>query len=296
MQHVTECPVCQESNFSYFLSCKDHTVSHETFQLLKCTGCSFVITTPRPDEKELDKYYLSDAYISHSNKSLSLIDKVYKVSRMFTLKWKYNLIRKYSVLSETPASILDFGCGTGAFLQECEKHKMRATGVEPSAIARTQAIQNTSAQIVPDIQDVQDKFDVITLWHVLEHVGKLNDTVHKLKNQLKESGTMFIAVPNLQSLDARKYQAYWAGYDVPRHLWHFSKKTMELLLRRHDLKLTTVMPMRLDAYYVSLLSEKYKNGKNSVSHIGNAIIGGWKSNNAAKTNQEYSSLIYIARK
>jgi 2-polyprenyl-3-methyl-5-hydroxy-6-metoxy-1,4-benzoquinol methylase len=295
MQHITACPVCKESNFSYFLSCKDYTVSHETFQLVKCTGCGFVMTSPRPDEKDLGKYYQSDAYISHSNKSRNLIDKVYKVSRMFTLKWKYDLVRKHSILSDKAASVLDFGCGTGAFLQECVKHKMKATGVEPSAMARTQALRNTSATIVPDIENMKDKFDVITLWHVLEHVSNLHDTVLKLKNQLKGSGTMFIAVPNLQSLDAQKYQAYWAGYDVPRHLWHFSKKTMEMILNHHGLNLTTVVPMRLDAYYVSLLSEKYKNGKNPVSNISNAIIQGWRSNNAAKTTQEYSSLIYIAK-
>lgn len=296
MQQVTECPVCQERNFSYFLSCKDYTVSHETFQLHQCTNCSFVLTTPRPEAKELEKYYLSPHYISHTNKSVHLIDLIYKMSRLLTLRWKYSLIKKYSVFSETNAQVLDFGCGTGAFIQECEKHKIKASGVEPSPIARREAIRNTNSQISADILDVQGPFDAITLWHVLEHVSQLQDTVSKLKNKLNENGTLFIAVPNLQSYDAKKYGDKWAGYDVPRHLWHFSNKTMQLLLSHHNLKLTKVIPMRLDAYYVSMLSEKYKNGKNFVSNFAHAIGQGWTSNNAAKTTKEYSSLIYIARK
>lgn len=296
MKFVSACPVCQETNFSRFLSCKDYTVSHETFQLLKCTGCGFVITNPRPDEKDLSRYYLSDNYISHSNQSKNLIDQIYKVSRIFTLKWKYNLVRKFSVSPEANPAILDFGCGTGAFLQACEKHKMKTTGVEPSPVARTTAMKTTQAHIVPDLQDVSGQFDTITLWHVLEHIADLNETLLNLKNHLKENGTMFIAVPNLQSQDARKYQAYWAGYDVPRHLWHFSPEPMKRLLEKHELRLIKTIPMRLDSYYVSLLSEKYKNDKNKLSAIGNAIIQGWKSNHAAKSTQAFSSLIYIARK
>lgn len=296
MQHVTECPVCQGNNFSDYLSCKDYTVSHETFQLRQCTACEFIVTSPRPEEKDLGKYYLSDAYISHSDKSPSLIDQVYKVSRMFTLKWKYHLVKKYTVQSQHPASLLDFGCGTGMFLQTCEKNRMNTAGVEPSGIARSIAIKNSKAEIATDIKAVEQQFDAITLWHVLEHVEKINDTLRDLKNHLRENGTMFIAVPNLQSRDARKYQAYWAGYDVPRHLWHFSAKTMKRLLKKHELRLINIEPMRLDAYYVSMLSEKYKIGKNTLSNLGEAAIQGWKSNIEAKTTQEYSSLIYIARK
>ncbi|HTF28840.1 MAG TPA: class I SAM-dependent methyltransferase [Flavitalea sp.] len=294
MSYLSACPVCQETAFSSFLSCRDHTVSHETFHLEKCAGCGFVMTNPRPDENALSRYYESDAYISHSNKSLNVVDQVYKLSRTFTLKWKYNLVQKLSVT--TPLSILDFGCGTGAFLAECRKHNMKISGVEPSATARTQAKEITGSEIASDLHEIKDDCDAITLWHVLEHVSALHETIEKLKDHLKENGTMFIAVPNLQSRDAKKYNEYWAGYDVPRHLWHFSRKTMEMVLAHHSLKLSNVVPMRLDAYYVSLLSEKYKNRKGGVANVTKAIIQGWKSNKAAITTQEYSSLIYIARK
>lgn len=294
MERLSACPVCSDSNFSAYLSCKDHTVSHETFQLQKCSRCGFVMTNPRPRDNDLPKYYQSEEYISHSDKSTNLVGKIYKVARTFTLKWKYELVQKHSL--QKPSSILDYGCGTGAFLLECKKHGMKTTGVEPSSTARAQANEKTGDQVASDILEVNDTVDVISLWHVLEHVSNLNETVVRLKNHLKENGTMFIAVPNLQSHDAKKYGEYWAGYDVPRHLSHFSKNAMQKLLANHNLNLINVVPMRLDAFYVSLLSEKYRNRTNGISTIAKAFVEGWKSNRSAKTTGEYSSLIYIARK
>jgi 2-polyprenyl-3-methyl-5-hydroxy-6-metoxy-1,4-benzoquinol methylase len=295
MQYLTACPICQESRFIPYLSCQDHTVSHETFHLQQCTHCDFVLTNPRPDDKELSRYYQSEAYISHSNKSLTIVDHAYKLARRFTLKWKYKLVRKHTV--NEPKFILDYGCGTGAFLAECKKQNMHVAGVEPSLTARSQADKELHAEIVADIRQITDKaFDAITLWHVLEHVTNLHETISALKDRLKENGTIFIAVPNLQSSDATEYREHWAGFDVPRHLWHFSQKTMKSNLELHDLKIVNVVPMRLDSYYVSLLSEKYKNGKTSIPNMAKALLQGWRSNRAAQTTAEYSSLIYIARK
>jgi 2-polyprenyl-3-methyl-5-hydroxy-6-metoxy-1,4-benzoquinol methylase len=288
------CPLCQERKLRSFLSCKDYTVSHETFHLEKCANCGFVLTNPQPEEKDLARYYQSDAYISHSNKSLSIIDQAYKVSRNFTLKWKYKLIQKHSLYK--PVSILDYGCGTGAFLQECKKHQVKIVGVEPSSVARSIARQTTSTEIYEDLTQVNQKVDAITQWHVLEHVTDLHGTLEALKTRLDENGTMFIAVPNHQSSDAKQYREHWAGYDVPRHLWHFSRETMKRLLTTHHLNLVNVVPMQLDAYYVSLLSEKYKTEKTGVSGLIKAVAEGWKSNHAAKKTAEFSSLIYIARK
>ncbi|HEY9487913.1 MAG TPA: class I SAM-dependent methyltransferase [Chryseosolibacter sp.] len=252
------------------------------------------MTNPRPEDSTLHRYYESEAYISHSDKSLSLIDKIYKVSRNHTLKWKHNLVLKYS--NRAPESILDFGCGTGGFLQVCKKAGMNIAGVEPSPAARHKAIALTDSEIATDLHQLSDTYDVITLWHVLEHISDLHNTLNKLKAFLRETGTVFIAVPNLQCWDAARYKEKWAAYDVPRHLWHFSRKTMEMILTSHSLKITAVLPMHLDAYYVSLLSEKYKTGNNNLPIMLKAFLNGWRSNREAKDNQEYSSLIYIARK
>lgn len=294
MKLIRQCPVCNGAGFTPFLECEDYTVSHETFQLVSCNECGFVFTNPRPDDHDLPRYYESDAYISHATKSKTLFDRVYKISRTFTIKRKYRLVQKYSV---TPAhSILDYGCGTGTFLVECLKHGMTVKGVEPSDSARNSALAHTGAIIANTIQNISGRFDIITLWHVLEHVADLKQTLLSLRDRLTENGTLFIAVPNLKSLDATIYHKHWAAYDVPRHLWHFSRESMRRLLSGNGLKLHNILPMKLDAFYVSLLSEKYKGNASAPSAITTALVNGFRSNHLAGTTQEYSSLIYIARK
>lgn len=294
MQSLSTCPVCDCPQLKYYLSCKDHTVSHETFQLQQCTACGFVLTNPRPNGSDLPKYYQSENYISHSEKKSGLVNQAYRIARRFTLAWKYNVVLQHS--NTKPTTILDYGCGTGAFLRKCLDNKISAAGIEPSSEARTIATRNTQAPVYPDLSSVYDSYNVITLWHVLEHVPDLHETLEKLKTVLQQNGTMFIAVPNLQSHDAKKYRENWAGYDVPRHLWHFSRDTMKKILDTHHLKITAVLPMKLDAYYVSLLSEKYQGRNNILTNIANAILAGWSANTHARTTTDYSSLIYIIRK
>lgn len=294
MKSLSSCPVCAFSELKPYLSCKDHTVSHETFQLQKCPTCGFVLTNPRPDERDLPKYYQSENYISHSEKTSGLLNQGYRIARRFTLTWKYKVILHHSIIE--PKKLLDYGCGTGSFLAKCQDKNIRVTGVEPSQTARNTVIRNTQAPIFANLDNLNDTFDVITLWHVLEHVPDLHETLEKLKALLEENGTMFIAVPNLQSHDAKIYRENWAAYDVPRHLWHFSRDTMKRLLDTHQLRINTILPMKLDAYYVSLLSEKYAGGLNTLVNITRGIRTAWNANRNARTTADYSSLIYIIRK
>jgi 2-polyprenyl-3-methyl-5-hydroxy-6-metoxy-1,4-benzoquinol methylase len=295
MVPVTQCPVCEGKSFSPYLICEDHTVSHETFILIKCEACHFVITSPRPESEALGHYYLSDDYISHAKKSKSIFDIVYKISRLYTLRWKLNLIKENILNEKVPGKILDFGCGTGEFLEKCRQGGFHTTGVEPSDTARMHASALTATNIYRSADEVNDTFHVITLWHVLEHIPDLNESIHQLKGKLKKDGTMFIAVPNHQSYDARIYKNLWAGYDVPRHLWHFSEATMTRLLNKHSLTVEKIIPMKLDAFYVSMLSEKHSAKRNSVAGFIHGFINGLRSNYLAKKN-EYSSLIYVVRK
>ena len=294
MEYLAACPICKATHFTSYNACVDHTVSKEVFKLEKCLGCGFVFTNPRPAENELSRYYQSEAYISHTNKATGFVNTAYKLARKFTLRWKYDLIQTHARVK--PSSILDYGCGTGAFLSECQKNGLAIAGVEPSDTARNQAHTLTGKPIAAELAEVDGSFDVITLWHVLEHVYHLNQTVEALATRLNINGTIFLAVPNLESADAKKYQANWAAFDVPRHLWHFSRDTMGKLLANHDLKVAGILPMLLDAFYVSLLSEKYANNHAGVAGTARAIIQGWRSNQEAKKTAEYSSLIYIVRK
>jgi SAM-dependent methyltransferase len=244
----------------------------------------------------LEAYYLSDAYISHNTQASNIVDHVYKLARKFTLRWKHDLIRKY--YNGNTRKLLDYGCGTGTFLQSSLARGWSITGVEPSPIARDIASNNTGTLIAAKLSEIGiADYDIITLWHVLEHVPDLNETLQSLHSKLANNGFMFIAVPNYKSYDATKYKDYWAAYDVPRHLWHFSQETMQKLLTTHGFKLHATVPMKLDSFYVSILSEKYhQQGKHSPTTFANGIATGLKSNLNAAEHKEYSSLIYIVRK
>jgi 2-polyprenyl-3-methyl-5-hydroxy-6-metoxy-1,4-benzoquinol methylase len=293
MKEIVICPVCKGTFFEKKIDTIDHTATHEIFQIKVCLNCSLLITTPRPEGPELHKYYLSENYISHSNKANSLINAIYLIARKFTLRWKYNLLRKYS----TGTNLLDYGCGTGDFLKYCSKRGMATNGVEPSAPARIAANANLKSEaIFEDVGGYLSRADVITLWHVLEHLPDLKESLLKLKSKLAKNGIILLAVPNPNSWESKHYANFWAGYDTPRHLWHFPQKSMRLLLRDSGLELIDVKPMKLDAFYISLLSEKYKNnGHLGLTGMITAFTNGLKSNVKASKSGEYSSLIYIAR-
>lgn len=291
-EKIKNCPICNSSSFTDLFQCKDQTASKESFPLIKCNQCSLVITSPRPDENSIGKYYESSDYISHSGNSRSLFDRIYFIARSIALRNKKKLISRYF----NSGKLLDYGCGAGSFLAYMKHSGWQAFGVEPSAKARDIA-KESGAVIAASIEELQEeKFHMVTLWHVLEHIHQLNETVEKLKTKLAENGIILIAVPNYESFDATHYKNDWAAYDVPRHLWHFSQQSMSQLLKKHQLKLLETVPMKMDSFYVSILSEKYKKQKGNLASILKGLSIGLKSNiKASKTNQ-YSSLIYIAQK
>lgn len=290
LESVQSCPICKSTHFNSFLTAKDHTVSQTTFTIKKCSQCGLGITTPRPSATAIDPYYQSEHYISHSGGTKTLMDRIYRVARRFTLAWKYRLI---SNLNTTPARLLDYGCGTGDFILYFKQKGWNTIGVEPSPTARNKSLEK-KLDVRSTLESIPEKFEIITLWHVLEHIHNLEQVISQLKSLLTPHGHLLIAVPNHLSFDATYYQSYWAGYDVPRHLWHFSKPSMEQFLNDHQLKLEKVIPMRLDAYYVSLLSELYKKpDTNRMVTYLNAFITGMKSNLSARHTGEYSSLIYV---
>ncbi|GHN00032.1 hypothetical protein WSM22_15210 [Cytophagales bacterium WSM2-2] len=293
MINLSVCPICSGNSFTDFLICKDYTTSQENFTLKKCSACGFTVTDPSPDECSIGNYYLSEKYISHTGGGKSLIDRIYLAARNIALGNKRRIIQR----SSNGNTILDFGCGTGEFLKEMKDNGWQVCGVEPSDIANAKASDNTKTKVYKSLRDIEQKnIDVITLWHVLEHVHDLNGTLQNFVNLMSNSGTIFIAVPNLESYDAKFYQSHWAGYDVPRHLWHFSKENMKMLLAKNGLQLQEILPMKMDSFYVSLLSESYaKPGQSKVLSLISAFWRGLISNMKAGKNN-YSSLIYIAKR
>ncbi|PCH53551.1 MAG: methyltransferase [Flavobacteriaceae bacterium] len=276
------------------ITCEDYTVSNEKFDLIYNKKYDMLDTFPQPKIEDLGKYYESSAYISHSDSKKSFVDKLYQIVKIFTLNKKLKLINSFNTDLK---NLLDVGCGTGDFLLNCKNNGWNVVGVEPNekakSLAETKLVVNSSLKIYSDLTHIsKEKFDVITLWHVLEHVPNLSVYISNLKLLLKPNGVLVVAVPNYKSYDANYYKQFWAAFDVPRHLWHFSKKSIELLFSKEDMVVDKILPMKFDSFYVSLLSEKYKHGK---SNFITAFYIGLLSNLKARTTKEYSSLIYVIK-
>lgn len=293
MEQLKQCPVCQSQTFEVYLTVRDYTVSQEQFKIVTCKKCGFRFTNPRPDSEAIGEYYKAESYISHTNTSKGLISKIYQEVRKFTLKGKLNLINR---LSPQKGKLLDVGCGTGMFLNVARENGWKVNGIEPDAGARAIAEETNQIKINDEILSSfqQETFEVISLWHVLEHIHQLNETIEWLKARLSKDGSLIIAVPNHESKDAKIYQEQWAAYDVPRHLYHFSQNSIKELFAKHGFVLKETLPMKFDSFYVSMLSTKYQSGK--INYI-KAFADGLKSNySASKENQNYSSLIYVLKK
>lgn len=275
-----------------YLTVKDHSVSAEMFQLIRNETYGFLETRPQPKEDKLSEYYKSEDYISHTDARRNGFERAYHLVRNISLKRKIRLINAFSCEEKT---LLDVGCGTGDFLKIAQLNNWNVSGIEPNEKARQIAnakTNNAVFKIEQLLQFEKQSFDVITLWHVLEHLPNLEDQLLILKSLLKENGTLIIAVPNYKSFDANYYKNFWAAFDVPRHLWHFDQKSLQNLLMSKDMKIVKTLPMKFDAFYVSLLSEKHKKGfMNPIK----AFWIGLRSNLKAKRTGEYSSLIYVIK-
>lgn len=279
-----------QNRHKIFLTVKDHSVSKQTFGLHHDVKLDLLITFPKPTLKELPAYYESEDYISHTDSTRSLFEKAYHYIKRRTLKNKINLINQ---MHPDKGSILDIGTGTGDFLSIAKQEGWQVTGIEPNEKAKTIASKKGVIFIENTKKDLKNQsFDVITMWHVLEHVPDLEFQLKELKRLLKPNGTIIIAVPNFNSYDAKYYKSFWAAYDVPRHLWHFSKTAIKKLFYDKGMVLKDILPMKFDAFYVALLSEKYKRG---YMNFLMAFIIGIKSNRKAKQNLEYSSHIYVIK-
>jgi len=293
--HYAHCPVCDSADIKNVLQVKDYTVSGELFTIAECQSCTFRFTQDVPDENTIAPYYKSEDYISHTNTTAGLINRLYHSVRKRTIVRKRKLVEKNTGIKA--GKMLDVGSGIGSFVSEMKQQGWEATGLEPDSDARKVAKDLYDLKLDDTRQFYQlpaDHFDAITLWHVLEHVHDLSKYIQQLKTLLKEKGKLFIAVPNYTATDATIYREYWAAYDVPRHLYHFSPRSMQTLMGKNGLKVLRYKPMWYDSFYISLLSSKYKTGK---TNWFTALWNGLRSNIAAiGDKKKCSSVIYVIGK
>ena len=289
-EEINHCPVCNGTRFERFLDVTDHFLSGEMFRILACGDCGFRFVSPRPVASDIGRYYESDRYISHDASSMNLFNLAYRFARRWSVGMKYSVVAKHA----GPGDILDIGCGTGEFLHHCARKGHKVAGVEINTKARDFATGRYGITTTADLTSMAGTgriFRCITLWHVLEHLHELNTSLETIRTLMAPGGTLVVAVPNSNSSDAEHYREFWAAYDVPRHLYHFTADTLTRLMKNHGLALRATLPQKLDAYYVSLLSGQYRSGRRSYPE---AIRQGFRSNCGASRNQRgHSSQIFI---
>lgn len=288
MFHVEQCMKTHKTH----ITLKDHSVSGESFKLLVDPSFGFLYTFPKPTDCDLKAYYPDAGYISHNNQLNSFVDAMYHAARYVSLKRKIRLIKPFKVKS---GALLDVGAGTGHFIKSANAAGWDAIGIEPNTKARE--IANSSGNVLIFDQDKlssfpEHSFDVITLWHVLEHLPNLSESINIFKKLLKPEGRIIVAVPNYKSYDSNHFKNFWAAYDAPRHLWHFSKDSMTKVFSKVQMSLESTHPMLMDAFYVSMLSNKYKSGSHKIL---SSLCTGLLSNIKAFRTGEYSSLIYVIK-
>ncbi len=292
MKRPLKCPVCQGQQLSKKLDVKDLFFTREDFSIWECRDCSVLFTWPQPSSAEIGRYYETPAYLSHNTEKNGLLGKFYAFLRSINIRKKFKIVEKYV----PQGRLLDIGCGSGELLKYFAGQGWEVMGIEPSKAAREFAKKKYGLKIEAE-QEIKNlpnlSFDVVSMWHVLEHVADVNERMEQVHRLLKKDGVAVIALPNPLSWDAEYYKKYWAAYDVPRHLYHFSQKAFACLAQKHHFQIIQILPLKMDAFYVSLLSEGYKKG-NFV--LAKAFFSGLKSNRKAKQSGDYSSLIYVLRK
>lgn len=299
MEKLNQCPCCLSDHLSAHGKLKDYYVSQEVFGISKCQFCGFEFTNPRPDMQEIGKYYQSANYMSHNTGNTSVFHRLYRLVRNYMYNKKWKNMQQHINTDKKHISLLDYGAASGDFLSYCTSIGIeQTTGIEQDAACRKAAKDTYGFDLKPETELshlMPAQYDVITLWHVLEHVHTLEETILSFHQLLKKKGVLVISVPNVHSKDREIYQEYWSAYDVPRHLYHFNTETITTLMNRLGFQLSGNYPLIFDAYYISLHSEWYKK-TNRLLSIVKAVINGFLSNRAAAKTGNYSSVMYVFTK
>ena len=288
------CIECQSNVNEEAIRLHDHLVSKKLFVIDHCKNCGFRYIKNPPDESEAYKFYETDEYVEHSDSADGFINTIYHQARKWMMRFKHNLINKHGKKQR----ILDFGTGTGYFLNYMKSRGFDVTGIEISEKARKFGKEQFGLNIYPPSEIFEEsfpkEFSYISFWHVLEHVYEPQKVIGRLRDLLTDDGVMVVALPNYKCLEASVYKEYWNGYDVPRHIWHWDESSFRKFAENCGFKVTKTKILPLDPFYNCLISESYR--KKKWAHIlipfigGASLVQGWMSHKRA------SSIVYFLQK
>ncbi|HMP31478.1 MAG TPA: class I SAM-dependent methyltransferase [Saprospiraceae bacterium] len=256
---IENCPLCYSKDSYFYISVQDFNVSKEKFDIYQCKSCDLLYTNDIPDQDAIGQYYKYANYVSHTDTRESFFYQMYHKVRSIMLYLKHQWIKSYKLKGK---KVLDIGSGTGAFLSYMRAKGWVTTGIEADTDARRNALKLHNIESLPPsfFYNLSELYDVISLWHVLEHLHDLDGYLSKIKQILDPNGILIIAVPNPTCYEAKNYREYWDGYDVPRHLYHFSPTSIDFLASKYNFTIVAKKRMWFDAIYSGILSEKHKGG------------------------------------
>jgi SAM-dependent methyltransferase len=217
---ISSCQICNNNDHSSFMAVKDH-LQRNKFHLIECNSCGLVSIHPIPSDQKLSEYYRKEYYALPEKGIVGYLERKLNEA-VFRTDLKH--IERHSKRGK----LLDIGSGNGYFLKFAKENNWQTLGVEMSPDASKYAREQKLEILNNSIEDVhlpKNEFEVITMFNVLEHMTNLNSILKKVRDSLKPNGLLVIEVPNIESLQKKVFKNYWCHLDVPRHIFHFKRKS-----------------------------------------------------------------------
>lgn len=234
MEIIHHCKLCGSTKHKLIYEAEDH-FTQEQFSLIRCTNCSLIFTNPRPSQKELKRYYPPSYYGDLGKRFHPVIENVVDLFRK-------RLGNKIDSYFPNRGRILEVGSGRGTLLYEMAEKGWTAMGTEYSENLAEEVKNAIGVRVypTPELKDCgfpDNYFDVVLCYHVLEHLPDPIDTLGEIHRIIQPNGLLVAAVPNIGGFTARLTNNRWFGIDVPRHLFHFTPKTLDRALTQNGFEI-----------------------------------------------------------
>jgi SAM-dependent methyltransferase len=238
------CPLCDGPRWSPLVEAPDTSWEDEGlwFAVVQCQDCGLCFTNPRPSARSIGQFY------PHVYRPHQYTPKRRQRVRSPRPGWRRPRNERQVLDWHGQGRLLDFGCGSGSFLEQMHRHGWQVTGLDISSTTVSRIRSDLALPVLvgslPHPQLQAESFDVVTMWHSLEHVHRPRDVLIDAYRVLAPEGKLLVAVPNIDSLPFRWFGKHWFGLDLPRHLTHFTPWTLPLMLERAGFRCGPVQMVR----------------------------------------------------